>query len=242
LRDADKHPLLMVLAKQGAGKTTLLRYLAKHVLSAEITALDIFATNIDWQGCTVHRDYGPIVRWMSKAIDLINDRVDQYRNGVTEFPPQLWIFEEFSDVTKTLAAQDKQHRQTAAMFMDKCSTIARKTRCRLCLVSQKMASAGLGTVAEIRDDATIIFPGKAGINKAMTDTQILKLGTRANAALRDQLRSALANVDRPALIYSGGQWFPAVVPNLTPQGDPETSIRQQLEDLYNQDHDDAPDR
>jgi hypothetical protein len=229
LANADEHPLLMICAKQGAGKTRLVRFLATHILSgASVVAIDIFARRGDWEGCKVHDEYGEILQWMKSAISTINDRVTQYKEGQTDFTPQLWAFEEFPDTTKSIVAQDKSAGKVVTQFMDKASTVARKTRCRLCLISQKLTASGSGADAEVRDDATVIFPGKSGIGKAVSDSRILKLGARRNQALKDRLLESLAGVDRPALIYSGGQWFPAIIPDLDENGNPVVD----LEKLY----------
>jgi hypothetical protein len=62
----------------------------------------------------------------------------------------------------------------------------------------------------------------------VSDSRILKLGARRNQALKDRLLESLAGVDRPALIYSGGQWYPAIIPDLDENGNPVVD----LEKLY----------
>jgi hypothetical protein len=252
LANADVHPVLMIIAKQGAGKSLLIKYLAKHPLQgAKLTIADIFARVGDWPGSVIHTDYSAIAQFMRDGINILERRIPQYQQGKSDFEPHLWVFEEFPDAVKSIATKDKRAKQDADLFMDKCSTIARKLRCRLCLVSQKLSAKGAGAAAEIRDDATIIFPGHSGVNKAMNDDQILKLGTRANAKLREQLQAALQHVPHPALIYRDGTWYPAIIPALDQQGNPAIAPppnpsptsqpptdRQSLEDLYKRSDDD----
>lgn len=227
LSNADEHPLLMICAKQGAGKTRLIRFLAAHILSgASVVAVDIFARRGDWEGCKVYDDYGSILQWMKSAIATVDHRVTEYKEGKTDFTPQLWAFEEFPDTSKSIIAQDKSAAKVVTQFMDKASTVARKTRCRLCLISQKLTASGSGADAEVRDDATVIFPGRSGIGKATADSRILKLGTRRNDALRERLLEALAGVERPALVYSSGQWYPAIIPELDENGNPVVDLEQ----------------
>ncbi|MBD1847261.1 hypothetical protein H6F89_28425 [Cyanobacteria bacterium FACHB-63] len=72
---------------------------------------------------------------------------------------------------------------------------------------------------ESRDDTTVIFAGKPGCKKALTDTRYFRLGAKQNAELRSQLEASLAGVKRPGLIYSGGEWYPCSIPELNENGD-----------------------
>jgi hypothetical protein len=105
-------------------------------------------------------------------------------------------------------------------WVTKASTVARKVKARLCLVSVRLSGAEIGVSAEARNDATVIFPGKKGIAKAMSDDRIFKLGAKQNKELRETLAATLATVKRPALVLAGGQWFPASIPELDGLGDP----------------------
>ena len=111
--------------------------------------------------------------------------------------------------------------------MKKATTVARKVKARLCLVSVRLSGAEIGVSAEARNDATVIFPGKKGIAKAMSDDRIFKLGAKQNRDLREQLTASLHGLKRPALVYADGQWYPAEIPELDAGGNPPGYQQQQ---------------
>ncbi|MBD2329657.1 hypothetical protein [Alkalinema sp. FACHB-956] len=247
LRDADRHPILGVVAKMGGGKSVLVKYLGKHILNASITVFDIYGSEADWAGCEVLYDYAQMVTRMAEDNKFITQDIAQYRLGKRDFPARLIVLEEGKATLKRLQSQGRKVAKTVEEWKLNYESVTRKIRRRLCQVSTNMNSEVFGSNAETRDEMTLIFPGREGIGKAMKDTSMLKLGVQQNKGLRDRLTHALEGVKRPALVYSNGEWFPASVPELDNNGDPielvattsspppQTVDRQFLESLLSTD-------
>lgn len=217
LANADEHPVLGIIAPMGGGKTRLCKFLARHVLGvAEIRVNDIYARVKDWPGCPVRVEYADMVEAMKAEVGEIQADVARYRSGVSDFPGVLTVMEEGADTLLSLKQADED---LTAAWLQKYTTVVRKIRRRLCVVSVKLNGVDFGTGAESRNDATIVFPGSRGVAKAMTDDRVLKLGTKQNADLRERLKASLQGIQRPALIYCAGQWYPASIPDLNEQGD-----------------------
>ena len=71
----------------------------------------------------------------------------------------------------------------------------------------------------------------------MNDQRMLKLGTKANGALRESLINALDGIRHPALVYHQGQWYPASIPELDGHGNPSgqsyhPELNEYLEPLF----------
>jgi hypothetical protein len=224
LADPDEHPTLAVISPMGGGKSRLAKFLAKHVLfpgqNPDLVAMDIYGRPADWQDATLLTDHGAMLEQMSTDLGFISDRAAEYRKGVDNFTPRFWILEEAPDTIGTLRKSGKDADELVTAWVTKASTVARKVKARLCLVSVRLSGAEIGVSAEARNDATVIFPGKKGIAKAMSDDRIFKLGAKQNKELRETLAATLATVKRPALVLAGGQWFPASIPELDGLGDP----------------------
>lgn len=221
LADEDEHPVIAIVAPMGGGKSRLVKFLAKHAMfdtQPNITAFDIYARDADWP--TAATDHQTMLNVMTADLAEIYQRIPQYRSGISDFIPQVRVLEEAVDTLPGVRAINKQADTTVTDWLRKHVSVARKLKYRLMLVSVKLGGTDIGIGAESRDDATIIFPGFKGIAKAMSDIRYLKLGTAQNAELRDRLRATLANIPRPALVYHGGDWYPAAVPELTISGDP----------------------
>jgi hypothetical protein len=221
LADSDNHPVLAIVSPMGGGKSRLAKFLAKHVLfpgqAPEIRALDIYGRVDDWQDASLVTEHGQMLNMMRTDLVLTDNRTAEYRQGRDQFRPLFWILEEAPDTINALRKVDDELVQA---WITRASTVARKIKARLCLVSVRLSGAEIGIAAEARSDATVIFPGRKGIAKAMADDRIFKLGAARNKALREQLSATLANVQRPALVYYDGQWFPASVPELDAAGNP----------------------
>lgn len=232
LADADSHPILAIVAPMGGGKSRIARFLAKHVLfsgqSPQIDVWDIYGNESEWKGCNLVVEHSEMLAQMPLDLEEIDDRIKAYRKGQRDFQGKFIILEEGADTIASLRAKNKPAEKLTDEWLSKFTTVTRKVKGRLCIVSVKMSGAAIGVGAESRDDATIIFAGAPGVAKAMKDTQMLKLGTKQNKDLREQLKSSLVGVKRPALIYHQGEWYPAAVPNLdeqgTPIGQPFTSV------------------
>ncbi|NJM48075.1 MAG: hypothetical protein HC860_19435 [Alkalinema sp. RU_4_3] len=123
---------------------------------------------------------------MREDLLILQSREASYRDGVDEFEPMFRIFEEAPDTLTTLNQTKDATKTIVNPWTLKYTTTTRKVKARMCLVSVKLSGAEIGVGAKSRNDATIIFPGLKGIAKAMADTQMLKLGTKANQPLRDR--------------------------------------------------------
>ncbi len=234
LADPDEHPTLAIISPMGGGKSRLAKFLAKHVLfpgqNPDLVAMDLYGRLKDWQGSTLLTDHGAMLQQMEADLGFIGDRASEYRKGQDNFTPRFWVLEEAPDTIGTLRKSGKDADELVTAWVTKTTTVARKVKARLCLVSVRLSGAEIGVSAEARNDATVIFPGKKGIAKAMGDDRIFKLGAKQNKELRESLKASLAKVSRPALVLSEGQWYPASIPELDAFGDPVTgqAMVQQL--------------
>ena len=154
--------------------------------------------------------------------------------------------EEAADTLRSLRELGREAKTITDLWVGKMTTVTRKIRRRLCIVSVKLSGADFGTGAESRDTATLIFPGIQGVTLAMKDDRMLKLGARQNAELKQRLKDSLQGVKRPALVYHRGEWFPAALPELDgagnlvgavqgqslPPAQPESDVRESLNALY----------
>lgn len=241
LKDADKHPILGLIAKMGGGKSLLAKYLGKHILEGSVTVFDIYGNHKEWQGCDVLFDYEEMILRMTDDNEAIDNDVAAYRNGKRDFNPQLMVLEEGKSTLKRLQklrlSKESIEQLTELGRITKPGAIVeewkmnyesltRKIRRRLCLVSTNMNASVLGINAETRDEITIIFTGTSGIGKAMKDTSMLKLGAKQNQTLRAQLLDKLKGIEYPALVYHDNEWFAAKVPKLDDNGNPAGTTPQ----------------
>lgn len=221
LQNADEHPSLAIVAPMGGGKSRLAKYLAKHILypneEPEITVYDIYGKVADWTDAKLVTEPSAMVEQMRIQLRSINESIAQYRQGKTNFTPRFTIFEE---APGTLPKLKSFKNSPASEWLDQYTTVTRKVRDRLCLISVRAGGVAIGTGAEARDDCTIIFVGWRGVGKATKDTSILKLGTRQNQALRDRLEAKIKGLPHPALIYHDGHWFAGSIPELDEFGNP----------------------
>jgi hypothetical protein len=225
LSDEDEHPVIALVSPMGGGKSRLVKFLAKYAMfetHPNILAFDIYARDNDWQNAAT--DHQSMLDAMKNDLLDIEQRLPQYRNGQSEFVPQVRVLEEAVDSLPAICAQNKTSAAVVEEWLRKHVSVARKLKYRLMLVSVKMSGNDIGIGAESRDDATIIFPGAKGVAKAFSDVRYLKLGTKQNTEVREQLRHTLATLQRPALVYHGGEWFPASIPDLTGSGDPVGTV------------------
>jgi hypothetical protein len=251
LADPDEHPTIAIISPMGGGKSRLAKYLAKYVLfpgmQPQITAIDIYGRKSDWVDAELVTEHKEMLEFMQSDITGLENRIALYREGQDDFQPKFTIFEEAPDTIGTLQKMEGG-KDVVHSWVTKQTTVARKVRSRLCIISVRLSGAEIGVSAEARNDATVIFPGKKGIAKAMSDDRIFKLGARQNLELREQLQTALQGLERPALVYSDGRWFPASIPELDNGGNPKggNSIPleqvQKLEKMFSLDCDSEPDR
>jgi hypothetical protein len=221
LADEDEHPVIAVVAPMGGGKSRLVKYLAKYAMfdtQPQIVALDIYARSADWPDAAT--DHASMLQLMTNDLEDLQIRIPQYRSGITDFAPRVRVLEEAVDSLPSISRISKPAASIVTDWLTKHVSVARKVKYRLMLVSVKLGGTDIGIGAESRDDATIIFPGQKGIAKAFSDIRYLKLGTQQQTKLRDHLRITLDGLDRPALVYHSGSWFPASIPELSAAGDP----------------------
>jgi hypothetical protein len=230
LQNADEHPILAIVAPMGSGKTLLLKWLAKHVLypgeEPELTIYDIYGKVMDWANATLVTESREMVEQMKIQLRSIDQSVAAYRKGQTKFPSKLTIFEE---APGTLPKLKEFKNSPVTDWINQYTTVTRKIRDRLCLVSVRAGGVAIGTGAEARDDCTIIFVGRRGVAKATKDTSILKLGTKQNSSVREALQTKLKGIKHPALIYTDGRWFAGSIPELDDLGNPIDSSNSQDE-------------
>lgn len=220
LADGDEHPVIAIVSPMGGGKSRLAKWLARHVIypgtNVDISAIDIYGRKKDWS--TVASTAPEILELMTEDLVILQTREHQYREGAETFDPMFRIFEEAPDTLTTLGQVKDANKNIVTPWLLKYTTTTRKVKARLCLVSVKLAGAEIGVSAESRNDSTIIFPGMKGIAKALGDERMLKLGTKANAPIRERLLNSLDGLRHPALVYHQGQWSPASIPELDSHG------------------------
>lgn len=243
LSDADEHPILGIVSPMGGGKSRLAKFLARYILfpgqNPQISVFDVYARKDDWEGCSIVTEHDGMIEAMEADLHIIAARLQEYRSGKDDFVGMFRVLEEGADTFKSLQAMGTDSKKVVESWVSKFTTVTRKIKARMCIVSVKLSGADFGVGAESRNDATIIFPGLKGIAKAMTDDRIFKLGAKQNKELREQLQASLAGVKRPALVYSQGRWYPASVPELDANGNPTgitpvnfSSPVEQLNRLY----------
>lgn len=216
LKNADQHPVLGVVGPMGSGKTRVAKWLSRHVIEASLKVFDIYAAEGDWGNAEVHSDFELMAVEMTKDVDLIKNLVGQYRQGKRDFSPVVVIMEEAAATTTVLRSANKKLYDVWNLYY---RTVTRKIKRRIMTLSVELNAQVFGTSAESRDCATIIFPGKPGVAKALEDTDYFGLGAKQNIELRESLEQQLKDIERPALVYVRGQWFPASIPSLSEQGD-----------------------
>lgn len=224
LQNADEHPILAIVAPMGGGKSRLAKYLAKYVLypneDPEITVYDIYGKIQDWTDAKLITDCKAMIDQMNLQLRSIDQSVAAYRQGQTKFPAKFTIFEE---APGTLPKLKEFKNSPVNQWLNQYTTVTRKIRDRLCLISVRAGGVAIGTGAEARDDCTIIFAGWRGVGKAFKDTSILKLGTKQNQGLREKLESKIKGMAYPALIYTDGSWAAGSIPELDELGNPVDS-------------------
>jgi hypothetical protein len=218
--EPDNYTGFAIVGDMGTGKTRLIKYLARNILTTgRMSVMDIYARNDDWQGATVITSVDDFLPEMVDELEAIDALTEAYRNGQTVFEPHLFVVEEAADTLAEASDRGRTESKTVARWLSKYLTITRKIGKRLCLVSVniKDLTDAIGS-AEKRNSMVFIFPGRAAIAKAMTDTYIFKLGTSENREQREKLERAIARINRPALIQHRGQWWVAEIPEVNADG------------------------
>ncbi len=238
LKDADRHPMLGMIAKMGGGKSLLVKWLAKYIMGGTVSVIDIYGSKKEWESCHVMWDYEEMVLWMAEDNKKIERDIELYRGEKRDFSPQLVVLEEgkatinrlkklaLSSEAEEYLAGIKSATKPGAIVSEwqlNYESVTRKIRRRMCLVSTNMNASVINMNAESRDEMTIIFPGREGISKALKDTSMLKLGARGNREIREKLIQQLQGIEYPALVYHDNEWFAAAIPRLDELGNPVNS-------------------
>ena len=218
--EPDNYTGFAIVGDMGTGKTRLIKYLARNILTTgRMSVMDIYARNHDWQGASVLTTVDDFLSETVDELEEIDRLTEAYRNGQTMFQPHLFVLEEAADTLSEASDQGRGEAKIVARWLSKYLTITRKIGKRLCLVSVniKDLTDAIGS-AEKRNSMVFIFPGRAAIAKAMTDTYIFKLGTAENRGMREKLEKSIALIKRPALIQHRGQWWGAEIPEVNEDG------------------------
>ena len=218
--EPDNYTGFAIVGDMGTGKTRLIKYLARNILTTgRMSVMDIYARHDDWQGAAVLTTVDDFLSEAVNELEEIDKLTEAYRNGQTVFHPHLFVVEEAADTLSEASNQGRGEAKIVARWLSKYLTITRKIGKRLCLVSVniKDLTDSIGS-AEKRNSMVFIFPGRAAISKAMTDTYIFKLGTAENRELREKLEKSIASIKRPALIQHRGQWWVAEIPEVNEDG------------------------
>lgn len=218
--EPDNYTGFAIVGDMGTGKTRLIKYLARNILTTgRMSVMDIYARHDDWQGASVLTTVDDFLSEAVNELEEIDKLTEAYRNGQTVFHPHLFVVEEAADTLSEASDQGRGEAKIVARWLSKYLTITRKIGKRLCLVSVniKDLTDAIGS-AEKRNSMVFIFPGRAAIAKAMTDTYIFKLGTTENRELREKLEKSIALIKRPALIQHRGQWWVAEIPEVNEDG------------------------
>lgn len=222
LRDPEEHPVIALVAGMGGGKTRLVKYLTRHVIfdgakEFDAIAFDIFAGGADWDGFTPICQIDQMAEQMHKDLEILAKRLEAYRKKVRNFVPMIRVIEEGRSTIPKLQKLDSEVLENWQLEF---TSVVRKLRGRAFYINTELDAASMGVKAKTRNDMTIIFPGNKGIFKAMSDTTILKLGSKQNEKVRNELNRKLKKCDRPALVYHCGQWYAADIPTLDENGTP----------------------
>lgn len=227
LQNIDEYPVLVVIGGMGAGKSKMLKWLNKSYFGAEdMRACDPYARSNDWPNAKQYPEAADIYTMMVEDLAAIELEKEEYRAGKSDWVERLTVIEEAPDTflelrqhqqTKNQSLPRGARRDSVGDWLIKHFTLTRKLRRRVALVSVSMSATEF-IAAEHRSKAVVLFPGTA-IDEVMADTQYFKLGTIANGKLREQLRTQLAQVKNPCLIYFRGQWQAGAMPDLTLEGD-----------------------
>lgn len=230
LADADAHPMLGLVGKMGSGKSITTKWLARHVLfpgqSPDIAVFDVCGRASDWVDCTLCVSTEQMASQMVLDSIEIHHRLGLFRQGTDNFPAMFRVFEEMRTTLPLIKDSSSSADLAATRWLIAFSSLTRKLKARALFVSTVLSAESFGMKGEVRDDITIIFPGRVGIQKAMSDTRILRLGTAANEKLRAKLQRSLIGSRRPALVYFGGDWHPACIPELDRHGNPIAGIQE----------------
>ena len=92
LKDADRHPMLGMIAKMGGGKSLLVKWLAKYIMGGTVSVIDIYGSKKEWESCHVMWDYEEMVLWMAEDNKKIERDIELYRGKSGTFRLSWWCW------------------------------------------------------------------------------------------------------------------------------------------------------
>lgn len=226
LADINTYPFFTVIAPPGSGKTVFVNYLLSTYFQTKggsCIAFDPFFS--DWPDFNVLHLAGDIDYTIDSDLSLIEKRTKAYsQDKTTRFNPLIRLIDETPVVFSSIVTTSNLDK-----WLNYFRTYTRKINGRLILVSAELNATSLRISASTRDSSTILFPGKAGCQLALNDRHVLGLGTNKYTEAATQLRTKIANLNRPCLVYDRGEWSYFEIPELN--GTPKTQTEITPKDL-----------
>ncbi len=197
VKQALSKPHCMLLGSTGDGKSTLAKHLAANCTAYTIV-IDPHAAPDDWGNLPVFgagRKYGEIAKIMGVTLELLQVRFDARDTGVKQFEPIIIICDEYPAIIASNEAG-----KVASSWMKLISREARKVSIRLVVLTQspEVKAIGLEGEGSVRDNFCFIRLGEFALDHAKS--------------LKDeQIKSAIENADRPAMLGN----LPCAIPTLS---------------------------
>ena len=197
VKQALSKPHCMLLGSTRDGKSTLAKHLAANCTAYTIV-IDPHAAPDDWGNLPVFgagRKYGEIAKIMGVTLELLQVRFDARDQGVKAFEPIIIICDEYPAIIASNEAG-----KVASSWMKLISREARKVAIRLVVLTQspEVKAIGLEGEGSVRDNFCFIRLGEFALDHAKS--------------LKDeQIKSAIENADRPAMLGN----LPCAIPQLS---------------------------
>jgi hypothetical protein len=197
IKSALSKPHCMLLGSTGDGKSTLAKHLAANCTAYTIV-IDPHAAPDDWGNLPVFgagRKYSEIAKIMGVTLELLQVRFDARDQGVKQFEPIIIICDEYPAIIASSEAG-----KVASSWMKLISREARKVSIRLVVLTQspEVKAIGLEGEGSVRDNFCFIRLGEFALDHAKS--------------LKDeQIKSAIENADRPAMLGN----LPCAIPTLS---------------------------
>jgi hypothetical protein len=197
IKSALSKPHCMLLGSTGDGKSTLAKHLAANCTAYTIV-IDPHAAPDDWGNLPVFgagRKYSEIAKIMGVTLELLQVRFDARDQGVKQFEPIIIICDEYPAIIASNEAG-----KVSSSWMKLISREARKVSIRLVVLTQspEVKAIGLEGEGSVRDNFCFIRLGEFALDHAKS--------------LKDeQIKSAIENADRPAMLGN----LPCAIPTLS---------------------------
>ena len=197
IKSALSKPHCMLLGSTGDGKSTLAKHLAANCTAYTIV-IDPHAAPDDWGNLPVFgagRKYSEIAKIMGVTLELLQVRFDARDQGVKAFEPIIIICDEYPAIIASSEAG-----KVASSWMKLISREARKVSIRLVVLTQspEVKAIGLEGEGSVRDNFCFIRLGEFALD-------------HAKSLKDDNIKSAIENADRPAMLGN----LPCAIPQLS---------------------------